>query len=264
MNSGYWRDLATTDFLAVDPELTVAVLPVSAIEQHGPHLPLSTDAVINDGIVRAALTGLPNPPTVLVLPGFVIGDSVEHTHFPGTLSIDAQTTASAWLDIGRSVARAGIRKLVIFNSHGGQTALVDLVAMRLRVELQMLVVRANYFSFGMPDGLFDEREIRHGLHGGEIETSLMLHLRADVVRRDALDRFAGLPEELAASNEMLGAEKPAGFAWMSQDLHPAGVCGDAASADADRGERYLDYLGGRLRTLLIEVAETPLRIIDGT
>lgn len=262
MKSGYWQDLATTDLEAVDAELTIALLPVSAIEQHGPHLPLSTDAVIADGIVSAALDGLPNPPTVLVLPGFVVGDSAEHTRFPGTLSIDSHTLAAAWLDIGRSVARVGIRKLVILNSHGGQTALVDLAALRLRTELAMLVVRANYFSFGMPDGLFDEREIRYGLHGGEIETSLMLHLAPDLVRQDALATFAGLPAALAERNSMLGAEKPAGFAWMSQDLHPAGVCGDAANADAERGARYLDYLGGCLRTLLVECAETPLGIID--
>ena len=262
MKSGDWQDLATTDFGAVDVESTIALLPVSAIEQHGPHLPLSTDAVIADGIVRAALDGLPTPPTVLVLPGFVVGDSVEHTNFPGTLSIDAQTLAAAWFDIGRSVARAGIRKLVILNSHGGQKALVDIAAMRLRAELSMLVVRANYFSFGMPAGLFDTREILHGVHGGEIETSLMLHLRPDLVRRDALDSFVGLPEALADRNVMLGAEKPAGFAWMSEDLHPAGVCGDAESADADRGGRYLDYLGERMRTLLVELGETPLGIID--
>ncbi len=262
MKSGNWQDLATTDFGAVDAETTIALFPVSAVEQHGPHLPLSTDAEIADGIVRAALDGLPSPPTVLVLPGFVVGDSVEHTSFPGTLSIDAATLAAAWFDIGRSVARAGIRKLVIFNSHGGQKALVDLAAMRLRAELAMLVVRASYFSFGMPEGLFDEREILHGVHGGEIETSLMLHLRADLVRRDALDRFSGLPEALADRNVVLGAEKPAGFAWMSEDLHPEGVCGDAASADAERGGRYLDYLGERLRTLLVELAETPLGIID--
>jgi creatinine amidohydrolase len=258
MRSKYWNELTTEDFRDLDAEDTVAVLPVSAVEQHGPHLPLATDALINEGIINATLSRLPKHPAVLVLPDMTVGSSLEHTRFSGTLDIDATTLLAVWLDIGRSIARAGVRKLVIFNSHGGQTALLDLAALRLRVELQMLVIRANYFAFGSQPGLFDEQELAHGLHGGEVETSLLLHLRPDLVRREALRDFAGLPAEMAARHHVLGAESPAGFGWMSQDLHPAGVCGNAAGADAERGARHLDYLADCLTSLLVEVGATPL------
>jgi len=260
--SGYWQDLTTVECSGLDPADTIALLPVAAIEQHGPHLPLATDALINEAIVSEALKLLPDRPTVLVLPAMTVGSSLEHTEFPGTLSVDADTLLAVWKAVGSSVARAGIRKLVILNSHGGQTALVDLAALHLRVERRMLVARANYFAFGAPAGLFREEELAHDIHGGVVETSLMLHLRPDLVRKEALQNFTGLPGEMAARNTLLGAEKPVGFGWMTQDLNPAGACGDAAAADPERGAAYLDHLASSLVTLVVEVAETPLSVID--
>jgi creatinine amidohydrolase len=261
LNSGFWQDLTTRDFVGLDVDRTVVVLPVAAIEQHGPHLPVATDATINAGIVVATLARLPNTSAVLVLPALDVGSSVEHADFPGTLSIGAENLLHVWLDIGASVARTGLRKLVILNSHGGQRSLVDLAALRLRVDHGMFVIRANYFSFGAPDGLFDPREWAHGIHGGEVETSLLLHLSPDSVRRDALDNFVGLSEQLAVENRFLGAEKPIGFGWKSQDLNPAGVCGNAAAADARRGAAYLAHIAQSFATLLAEVAEAPLGIL---
>jgi creatinine amidohydrolase len=261
LRSGYWQDLTTADFESVVPEDVVALMPVAAIEQHGPHLPLATDALINDGVVGAALERSPPRPTLLVLPALSIGASLEHQSFAGTLSVAADALSAVWLDVGRSVARAGIRKLILFNTHGGQRALLDSVALRLRVELSMLVVRATYFSFGTPPGLFDAQELLHDIHGGEVETSLLLHLRPDLVRRDALADFKGLPHELAAQHSLLGVEKPVGIGWLSEDLHAAGVCGNAARADAERGAKHLDYLADRLVTLIGEVGAARLTIL---
>jgi creatinine amidohydrolase len=261
LRSGYWQDGTSADFGRLDPERTVALLPVAAIEQHGPHLPLSTDAVINDGIVRAALAKTGEGPVLLVLPAMTIGLSPEHVSFGGTLSVADMTLADAWTDVGRSVARAGVCKLVIFNTHGGQKSLVDLVAMRLRNELGMLVVRATYFAFGAPPGLFDRSELAHDLHGGEVETSLMLHLKPELVRTAMVEDFRGLPQQLAQRNELLGAEKPVGIGWRSEDLNPAGVCGNAARADARRGAQHFEYLADRLARLIGEVAATPLSIL---
>ena len=258
MQSGYWQDRTTADFRRLDPEATVALLPVAAVEQHGPHLPLSTDALINDGLVRAALPLLPTHATLLVLPALTVGSSPEHTSFPGTLTIADATLADGWTDVGRSVARAGVRKLVILNTHGGQKALVDLVAMRLRAEQKMLVARATYFAFGSPPGLFDAIESAHDIHGGEVETSLLLHLRPELVRRAEIADFRGLPLELAARNRVLGVEKPVGIAWHAEDLHASGACGNAARADAAKGAKHLAYLAERLATLVGEVAATPL------
>jgi creatinine amidohydrolase len=261
VRSGYWRDCASTDFGALDPESSIAILPVAAVEQHGPHLPLSTDAVINTGIVRAALARTAAPLVALVLPAIEIGMSPEHASFAGTLTIDPRTLGDAWMDVGRSVARAGLRKLVIFNTHGGQKSLVDEVAVRLRAELGMLVVRATYFAFGSPPGLFDAAELVHDIHGGEVETSLMLHLAPELVRTHELADFRGLPHELASKNRLLGAEKPIGIGWLSRDLHPAGVVGNAARADAKRGAAHLDYLAERFAVLLAEVGATPLSVL---
>jgi creatinine amidohydrolase len=258
VQSGYWQDRTTTDFQLVDPEATVALLPVAAVEQHGPHLPLSTDAVINDGIVRMALQQISAAATLLVLPAQSVGLSPEHTSFGGTLTIEDTTVADVWTDLGRSVARAGVRKLVIFNTHGGQKTLVDLVAMRLRAELGMLVARATYFAFGTPPGVFDAAEAAHDIHGGEIETSLMLQLRPDLVRTAAIADFKGLPQELAARNRLLGAEKPVGIGWRSEDLHPSGACGNATRADANKGAKHLAFLAERLALLIAELAATPL------
>jgi creatinine amidohydrolase len=260
VRSGYWQDLSTTDFGRVDSEQTVALLPVAAIEQHGPHLPLATDAFINDGIVRAALERCGGTPALLVLPAIDVGCSPEHTSFAGTISIRDATLLDAWTDIGRSVARTGIRKLVVFNTHGGQKSLVDLLAVRLRSELGMLVVRATYFSFGALPGLFDPAETLHDIHGGEIETSLLLHLKPELVRKAALADFAGLPHELGARNRLLGAEKPVGIGWRAEDLNAAGACGNAARADGRRGAQHLAYLADRLAGLVGEVAATPLTI----
>lgn len=155
--TGYWQNLTTTELAGLDPERTVVVLPVSAIEQHGPHLPLATDAIIGDGLVRLAMERVRQG--VLVLPAMTIGHSLEHVDYPGTLTIAAESLLATWQDIGRSVARTGLRKLVLLNTHGGNTPLVPLAALRLRQELGMFVLRANYFAFGSPPGLFADDEL---------------------------------------------------------------------------------------------------------
>lgn len=261
--SGYWSYLTTRDFELLDTERTVAVLPVAAVEQHGPHLPVATDVVISEGIVDGMLVEVADDADlcVLVLPAQHVGDSLEHTAFAGTLSAEPEHLIALWTDIGRSVARAGVRKLVIFNGHGGQVSLVDIVAKRLRAEREMLVVKASYFAFGTPPGLFTDEELAHGIHGGEVETSLLLHLRPELVRQDALRHFEGLSHQMARSHVLLGPERPIGFGWMSQDLHVGGVSGNAEAADAARGAALLEHLARRLAALVREVAETPLSVL---
>ena len=256
--TAFWQDMHTPDFANVDADRTIALLPVAAVEQHGPHLPLSTDAVINEGIVRLMMQRLPADSSVLVLPALTVGDSLEHSAFKGTLSVDLQALLGLWLSIGHSVARAGVRKLVIFNSHGGQRAHVDQVALRLRVDCGMLVVRAHSFALGAPTGLFESDELIHGLHGGAVETSVMLHLRPDLVRQDALADFPSTGRTLAARGGVLGLEEAAGLGWMMQDVNPDGACGNAAAATAAKGKRQLDHWADRLVTLLGEVARHPL------
>lgn len=252
---GPWQHLAAGDFARLDPAHCVAVLPVSATEQHGPHLPLGTDALINAGVLEAAMARLPPSASVLTLPALEVGDSLEHTSFRGTLCAPADSLLGLWVAVGEAVARAGLRKLVIFNSHGGQKAHVDLAAVRLRAHHGLLVVRAHSFALGQPPGLFDADELAHGLHGGAVETSLMLHLHPELVRQGAVENFEPRGRALAARRGMLGVEKPVGLGWMAEDLHPLGVCGDARQARADKGRQLVEHMADALVRLFAEVAD---------
>jgi creatinine amidohydrolase len=250
--SRHWQDLAWTDFTAL-PDGAVAVLPVAAVEQHGPHLPVSVDATINAGVLARALELVALDTTVLALPMQSVGLSVEHVRYPGTLTLSAETLISVLFEIGRSVLRAGVRRLVLLNSHGGQPQIVDIVCRRLRGE-GMFAVNCMAGALGLPASVvLSDDERRHGFHGGLVETSLMLHLRPDLVRMEhAADfRSAWLSRENGLS--LLTPEGGVGFGWETQDLHPAGALGDASAASASVGAAILEYQAGRLAMLLREV-----------
>lgn len=253
-----WEELTTADFRTLPEGRTIAVLPVAAVEQHGPHLPTGTDAIINRGILRAALAELPDGLPVVVLPEQAVGLSIEHAAFPGTLSLGAGTLIALWRDIADSVADAGIRKLVLFNSHGGQTEVMTIVANELRARRGMLAVAASWFAFGLPEGMVDAVEDRHGIHGGAVETAMMLHLAPDLVRQGERARFASLSEEMARTYRHLSPHGRVSFGWQTQDLNPAGVCGDATAADAAMGQRLVGHFARGLRDLLVEVDRFPL------
>lgn len=256
-----WEEMTTEDFAAMRAARAIAVLPVAAIEQHGPHLPVAVDACIVEGVVARALELMPAHLPVTVLPTQAIGKSNEHLAYPGTLTLSAETLARLWTEIGESVHRAGIRKLVFLNAHGGQPQVVEIVARELRVRLGMIAVAANWYSFGVPDGLFPADELRHGIHGGSVETSMMMHLRPDLVRRGRLRNFTSLGRRMARRYKLLGPTGTAKLAWQTQDLNPAGACGDATDADADRGARLVDHAARRFVQLLEEVHRLPLATI---
>jgi creatinine amidohydrolase len=261
--SGFWQELSAAEIAGLDVASTVALLPVAAVEQHGPHLPLGTDAIINAGIVARALgllrsRGRPGP-RLLVLPALAIGHSPEHVATAGTLSAGNETLLALWTDVAAGVAAAGVRRLVLFNSHGGQTALVDIAAVRWRAHFGMRVARAFWPAFGDPAGLFAADEWRRGLHGGEVETSLMLHLAPEQVDMDAARNF--VPAQPTGCL-WLGFEGPIGLGWLSEDLHPAGVCGNAAAADPARGAALLEHLAQVLVAVVDELAQLPLPAAD--
>lgn len=249
-----WIELTTEDIAALDRRRCVAVLPVGAIEQHGPHLPLGTDSYIAEGIVAKALSLAVEAVEVLLLPLQQIGHSPEHGDFHGTLGQEAETLLAAWTRIGSDLARSGVRKLLIFNAHGGQPQIVDLVAQRLRSRHGMLVVRANYMAWPLPDGVIDPDEQAHGHHGGTLETSIMLALRPDLVRMDKAADFASSARELASRHARFGHGGRLGFAWQAQDLNPRGVVGNAAAASADIGERLIAHHAERLAELITDAA----------
>lgn len=248
-----WADMTSPEFDALDKGRAIVVLPLAAVEQHGPHLPVSVDACINAGILDRAIDLLPDDLPVLRLPCLEIGASSEHIAFPGTLSLGPETAMRCWLDTAGSVARAGFRKLVLFNSHGGNKAAMEIVARELRVRHGMLAVAVSWFDFGVPDGLFDTAELRHGIHGGAVETSMMLHLRPDLVRMDRLASFPSRAAALEGEGRHLVRDGRIRFAWMAQDLNPQGACGDARAASAESGARLVEHAAQSLVGLLEEV-----------
>jgi len=259
----YWQDLTTRDFAGLDVNRAIALLPVAAIEQHGPHLPVSVDATIAEGLLAELKPLMPADSPVLVLPLQAVGKSNEHSSFPGTLTLTAETLIRLWTEIGESVFCAGVRKLVIFNSHGGQPQVADIVARDLRVRHGMFVVLANWYKLGQPEGLFPPEELAWGIHGGSVETSLMMHFRPDLVRHDQLRDFHSTAQDIAGRHAVLGAHGNVGFGWLTQDLNPAGACGNALDADAGRGAKIASFVARRMARLLAEVDAFPLESLKG-
>ncbi|MBB3180550.1 creatininase family protein [Variovorax sp. Sphag1AA] len=260
--SRFWSDLTSEEFSRLDRSRLIAVLPVGATEQHGPHLPMSTDTATIDGMVQATLPHIPDDLPVLFLPTVPYGKSNEHSRYPGTLTVSATTLISLWTDIGACVAKAGVRKLVLYNSHGGQMSVMDIVARDLREAHGMMVVSANWYTLGLPEGLFTAHEGKHGVHAGDLESSVMLHLTPDYVRPENFRNFHSMTEDLAKENKYLSITPSGKLGWQMHDINPAGAAGDATRATAAKGKAVLDHVGQRFVELLHEVDRFPLERLD--
>ncbi|MEZ5787923.1 MAG: creatininase family protein [Xanthobacteraceae bacterium] len=247
----HWADMSWAEIAAADTTRWIAILPVAAVEQHGPHLPLATDALIGEAYLSRVLRLAPSELPVTALPPLTIGLSTEHRAFPGTLSFSTPTAIGALTEIAGCVHRAGVKKLVIVTSHGGNVEVSSLVARDLRARFRMVVVSCGWSTFGYPEGLFTDAEVGHGIHGGDIETSLMLAYRPDLVAMPAARDAT--PTSLSMKNEFiwLGPHGPAAFGWMTQDLHASGAVGDAREASAEKGEAALAH-GARAFIALLQ------------
>ena len=261
-----WEQLTSGEVAALVCEDPVAVLPLAAVEQHGPHLPLSTDVEIGLGILKAAFSRLLEGFPAWVLPVQSIGSSIEHESFPGTLSLSPEHLVETICQIGGAVHGAGIRRLVLSNSHGGNRAVMETAGIRLRRECGLLVVRVSHFDLSPPDEAgIDPRELRHGLHGGALETSMMLWLRPDLVRPPASGRAASLGEELERAGSPIGPGGPAAFSWLAEDLNATGVTGDPGGADAGTGGILVDHYGAALAGVIEAARAFPLeRLGEGS
>ena len=226
-----WADYRAPEYAAIDPSRTIAILPTAAIEQHGPHLPVGTDTLIAEGMLARLRADCPDDLDIRILPTQAVGKSNEHLWAPGTLTLTAATALAAWTEIGLSVARAGVRKIVIINSHGGNLDLVSILSRELRVRAGMLAVKAQWSGFGMPPGVLSPRELAYGIHGGDAETSLMLHFNPGTVDMALAGDFRSSAEGAAISP--IG---PVSYGWIASDLNPAGVVGEAFAGTADKGE----------------------------
>ena len=263
--SRFWADLSTRDFAEARTwglaAQTVAVLPVAAVEQHGPHLPLSVDAALLDGVIQAALPLLPAELPVLFLPRHQLGLSTEHRSYPGTLTLSPSTLIALWTELGECVARAGIKKLLLLNGHGGNVSPMDIVARELRQRCGLLVYSSSWFGLPLPDavsGLFSAQEHRFGIHGGEIETSMMLHLAPETVHMEHARHWRSTSQDRAERHAILGNGKSAKMGWAMEDYHSAGAVGNAAAASADKGQAVVQAAGAALAQLLAELHALPL------
>ena len=260
----FWADLKSPDFARLDLARCIAVLPVAAIEQHGPHLPLNVDATLVDSVIATALSHLPAGLPVLFLPTQAIGFSPEHARFAGTLTLKSETVIRLWTEVAESVAQTGVKKLVLLNSHGGNVGLLDVVARDLRARLGLLVYSVN--SFNLPlrgeDGAsladpFSAHEQRFGIHAGEIETSMMLALKPAQVDMAKAQNFHSTSQDRAEAFNILGDGRSAKLGWQMQDYNRHGAVGNAAAATADKGHALLGAMGRGLAQLLVEIDQLP-------
>ncbi len=255
----WWGELTTLEVKRVVSRDPVLILPLAALEQHGPHLPLSTDEIIGRGLLEGAFRALSPELPVWSLPVQSLGASAEHEAFSGTVSLDAGELERLVVSVGEALARAGARRLVLANSHGGNRHMMQTAALRLRRDQGLLVVTVSYPRLPRPGGIdLPEEEWRHGLHGGALETAMMLHLRPDLVRKDRLRPAPSLGEELETTLERLGAEGAAAFAWLAGDLHPSGVTGDPTLATPAMGRVLVEHYGNELARVVRDARAFPL------
>jgi creatinine amidohydrolase len=249
----WWIDFTAEDFQNLDPMKTIAILPIAAVEQHGPHLPVGTDTILNQGCLNLLAERAPAELDIRILPIQSVGKSNEHLWQKGTVTLPAAVQIEAWTGIGLSVARAGIKKIVFINSHGGNEEIMGIVARELRVRENMLAVKTSWTRFGAPDGLYSDLERRHGIHAGDLETSLVMHFRPELVVHNQLQDFPSVTAKDEAAFKYLRPHGQHAYAWIASDLNPHGAVGEAQKATPEKGRLTAEYQVKCMLELLREV-----------
>ncbi len=259
-----WTDIHWPDIVDSDASRWIAVLPLAATEQHGPHLPLGTDVFIAQAYLACVRDMLPATCPATFLPLQPVGISTEHLAFPGTLTLPPDVAIETWTAIGESIAQAGLRKLVIVTSHGGNSAAMALVAQELRAHLGLLVVTTSWGRLSAAEDVFAVDEVLYGIHGGAVETSIMLARFPQHVRRDKIADFVPASVAMQSEFKVLSTQRPAPLAWQAQDLHASGAIGDSTQATADKGERLLAAGAQAFCDLLADIERfDPTRLRNG-
>lgn len=246
--------MTTTQIAAIDKRDALVVVPIGAVEQHGPHLPCWTDSLLAEEITRRAVDAAPAHVNVWHLPVLPIGKSTEHAGFPGTIALSTETLLAVCRDVGRSVADAGFRKLAFLNGHGGQPQLLEVVARDIRAETGLEVYPIFPYRLGRPDGLdVEPDEESWGIHGGQIETSLVLAIAPESVHLDAVEPDGVEVRRRFADYELLSLEGAFPMAWLTRDLSVNGTIGDPRKADPRIGAAILDHLAKGIARLFAEI-----------
>jgi len=240
----------------------ICVLPLGAHEQHGPHLPFETDTLIAEGIASRLAERLDPELPVSFLGVEVTGYSPEHMDFVGTRTLSHEDALSRWIGIGENLAGKGVRKLLLLNAHGGNSPLLSIVATELRVRFDMLCVATNWTRFLQVGDVVSAHEKDFGIHGGDIETSVMLVLAPEKVALDRAENFPSFQMEITKNNTHLSAYGRHAFGWKMQDLNRQGVVGDASAANPAKGEAMLEMALMGLETLISEMHRFDLSRFD--
>ena len=261
MTTCFAEELTAPEFAAFVSARTVGVLPVGAIEPHGPHLPLSTDCDIARGHLAHLPAFVSDEIDVLVLPLQTIGHSIEHGGFPGAFSHAPETLLRTWWEVAGVFRAAGGRRIIVISSHGGNSEIVGLLCTRLRTEGAMLAAGAGWLRFGQPEGLFADHELAYGIHGGAVETSLMLHYWPDAVRTEQIADFPSRAEVMEGESRVLTVHGRTRMGWSSIDLNPGGVVGNALEASADKGAASAHHALSACAELIADCAAFDLSLL---
>jgi len=242
--------LSTAEIAALDKERALLVLPIASVEQHGGHLPVFTDSLLNEGLVEGAVAQLPPDAGVWVLPPLYYGKSTEHCGFSGTLSLSTETLLRVLGDLIAGIAGDGWRRLLIINSHGGNPEVLTLAARDARADFGIRVYVVNTGELYAHESL-PERELAYGIHGGALETSIMLALKPEWVRTDKY--VAEYPVRMERSHFKFGGA--ASYGWLTSDFSETGVIGDPALAGAELGRDIYGRVCSRLADMMMELLD---------
>ncbi|MCT2537789.1 creatininase family protein [Aquibacillus koreensis] len=247
----FFARLSTEEVKALPKEDALIVLPIGAVEQHGPHMPIYTDTLIAEGVLTEAFEHFTDDHNIWMLPPLPYGKSTEHLGMAGTLTLSAETLQAVVMDIAKSVRDSGFKRLVLFNSHGGNHDLLNMISREVRIETGMMIFRLNASDGNVLGDLIPERERQFGIHGGDVETSMVLDMKQDWVHAHlSPTEFVQLPVE----NKHLYLKGSCYFAWVIEDISTTGMAGDATKATVEKGQEINRRAGAFVAEALIEMS----------
>ncbi|MFD2654856.1 creatininase family protein [Gracilibacillus thailandensis] len=243
--------LSTEEVKQLPKDDALIVLPIGAVEQHGPHMPIYTDTLIAEGVLMEAFEHFAEVDNIWLLPPLPYGKSTEHIGMAGTITLSAATLQSVVMDIAKSVSDSGFKRLVLFNSHGGNHDLLNMISREVRIETGMMVFRLNSSDGNLLTDLIPEKERVFGIHGGDVETSMVLDIKGNWVNMEQSPvDFVSLPEDI----QYLYLKGSCYFAWVINDISATGMAGDATRATVEKGKEINQRAGKYIAEALKEMS----------